>query len=275
MAWRAAAARRERQRLLRSGEIRLLEDVWRNVGRHRVFARESTGAIRDAPPVVLVHGWGMSSSYFIPTAEWLAATFDVYAPDLLGHGRSDTPDVPRDVAGLARALLDWLDVMQLDRVSLVGHSMGCQIAVEAALQQPGRVDRLVLIGLTPDPQGRSKAEQFRRFAIGGAYERPSLNNHMIKDYSRMGRRLVPEFRFMLKDPIEHKLPQVTARVMLVRGEKDPVVPQRWMDEAARLVRAERVAVIPGWGHAVNFSAAEELVAAIQPFLRERSAVAAA
>jgi 2-hydroxy-6-oxonona-2,4-dienedioate hydrolase len=271
IAWRAVASRRARRRLLRSGQIRSLQGVWRTVGQHRIFARISTGLLQSAPPVVLVHGWGISSSYFVPTAERLAAKFDVYAPDLLGHGRSDTPHIPRDIAGLARNLLDWLEVMQLERVSLVGHSMGCQIAVEAALEEPARVDRLVLIGLTPDPQGRGVGEQFRRFAIGGAYERASLNNVMMKDYARMGRRLVPEFRFMLHDPIEHKLPNLSAPVLLVRGEKDPVAPQRWTEEASRLLRDAPVAVIPGWGHAVNFSAPEELVAALQPFLRESAA----
>jgi 2-hydroxy-6-oxonona-2,4-dienedioate hydrolase len=54
--------------------------------------------------------------------------------------------------------------------------------------------------------------------------------------------------------------------MLVRGERDPIVPQRWFDEAASLVRAEQVAVIPGWGHAVNYSAPDEVTAAIVPFL---------
>ncbi|HEY0368447.1 MAG TPA: alpha/beta hydrolase [Chthoniobacterales bacterium] len=275
MAWRLIAARRERRRLLRRGEIRQLQDVWRTVGEHRVFARASTRSDGSAPPVVLVHGWGISSSYFIPTAERLATAFDVYAPDLLGHGRSDTPDVPRDVPGLARALLDWLDEAQLERVSLVGHSLGAQIAVEAALQQPARVDRLVLIGLTCDPQARSTTEQIRRFAIGGAYERAALNNHVVKDYSRMGRRLVPEFRFMLRDPIEHKLPKVSQPVLLVRGEKDPLAPQRWIDEAARLLGGAAVAVIPGWGHAVQFSAPAELVAAISPFLHQPAARTAA
>ncbi|HSH39380.1 MAG TPA: alpha/beta hydrolase, partial [Chthoniobacterales bacterium] len=64
----------------------------------------------------------------------------------------------------------------------------------------------------------------------------------------------------------------TLPVILVRGEKDPLAPQRWIDEAARLARAERVAVIPGWGHAVQFSAPEQTVDAIWPFLRSESSV---
>jgi 2-hydroxy-6-oxonona-2,4-dienedioate hydrolase len=48
-----------------------------------------------------------------------------------------------------------------------------------------------------------------------------LIQYLVKDYTRMGRRLVPEFRFMLEDPIEDKLPKVAVPSMVVRGEKDP------------------------------------------------------
>jgi pimeloyl-ACP methyl ester carboxylesterase len=71
---------------------------------------------------------------------------------------------------------------------------------------------------------------------------------------------------MMSEPIEEMLPRVAVPTMLVAGEKDPIVPQRWFHEAARLVRAEQVAVISGWGHAVNYSAPDELAAAIMPFL---------
>ena len=270
IASRMVATSRQRRRLLAAGQLRELQDVWTYVEGRRVFARASVGrSQRGDTPLVLVHGWGVSGSYFIPAAERLAAEFAVYAPDLPGHGRSDTPRVPCDIRGFGDALIGWLDAMGIERATLVGHSMGSQIAVEAALQQPQRIDRLILMGLTPDPQGRSTPEQFRRFAVGGMYERVSLNNHMLKDYFRMGRRLVPEFRFMRDDPIEHTLPKVTTPVMLVSGEKDPMSPQRWTDEAARLLRTNRIAVIPGWGHAVQFSAPQETVEAIQPFLREQ------
>jgi 2-hydroxy-6-oxonona-2,4-dienedioate hydrolase len=268
--WRRTQAARQRQKMLARGEIRELREVWKRVGSYRVFARVGDTMRRDGVlPVVLVHGWGMSSAYWVPTAERLANEFSVYVPDLPGHGRSDTPLQPFSIRFLARVLFRWMNCMGLVRVTLVGHSMGCQVAAEAALQDPSRVDRLVLIGLASDPEGRSVAEQFRRLAGGSVYERPALGRHSARDLLRVGRRLVPEFRFMMDHHIEEKLPRITQPVMLVRGEKDRVAPQRWIDDAARLVGTDRVTVIPSWGHAVQFSAPEETVAAIRPFLRER------
>jgi 2-hydroxy-6-oxonona-2,4-dienedioate hydrolase len=87
------------------------------------------------------------------------------------------------------------------------------------------------------------------------------------DFLRMAWRAVKELRFMMEERIEAKLPLVTTPTMLVRGENDTIVPQAWFDEAARLVRAEEATVIAGWGHAVHYSAADELVEDISDFLR--------
>ncbi len=202
-------------------------------------------------------------------AERLACRFAVAAPDLPGHGLSESlPAVPgaEDLAGIA---LDWMRVAGIERASVVGHSMGCQVAIEMALREPKRIGCLVLIAPTPDPHARSVAEQFRRLVVGGFYERMSLLLHLVKDYARMGKRLVPEFFSMLGYPIEQKLCHVKVPVLLVRGDKDPVVPQHWMEEAALLAGADGTIAIPRWGHAVQYSAAPQVVRAIEPFLLAR------
>ena len=221
-------------------------------------------------PIVLVHGWGVSSSYFVPMAERLAAEFAVYAPDLPGHGRSDTPTHALGVDELANALLEWMTAMGIERAAIIGHSMGSQVTVAAALQQPERCERVVLMALTPDPQARSTSAHIHRFVSAGVHERLWLITHMITDFMRMGWRLVAEFRSLRDDPIERKLPKLTIPVMLVYGEKDSLVPRQWAKEAARLARAQRVAVIHGWGHAMQFSAPDETVEAVLPFLRDEA-----
>lgn len=268
VAWHTISAAHRRQRQLRRGEIRELRSVWQIVRGCRIHARVSTAAGGDKLPVVLVHGFGVSSSYFMPAAERLGVEFAVYAPDLPGHGKSDMPREALDVSGLADALVAWMDAMGLERVCLAGNSMGGQIVVDAAVRYPQRVDRLVLIGPTADPAARTPAAHVGRLVVDAFYERISLNKLLAADYARMGPRLLPEFRFMLRDRIEDKLPRVAAPVMWVRGENDPISPQRWADEGVRLLPNGRIAVIPGWGHAVHYSAPRRFADAIAPFLRE-------
>lgn len=258
------AARRRRDRRLERGKLRRLHSAWYSVNGLRIFAR--VGGDPGALPIVLVHGLGVSSAYFVPFAERLATRFCVYAPDLPGHGHSDTPAAPLGIAALSRALLDWMDVAQIPQAILLGHSMGAQVAVATALQASDRVPRLILVGLTPDPAARSTVRIVARFLFGGLFERPSLIPLLLKDYLHMGRRFAPEFHAMRTDPIEHKLPLVEAPSILARGQHDPIVPQAWTDTAAKLVRAEHVIVIPHWGHAVQYGAPDALFHALLPHL---------
>lgn len=264
---RSIVVARERRRQLKRGEIHELMSLWTLVGRSRIHARASM-FISDSksPPIVLVHGFGMSSSYFRPAAERLAARFNVYAPDLPGHGKSDPPKEPLDIPQLADALVSWMDAVGLTRTSIVAHSMGCLIAIDAAANYPERIDRLVLIGPAGDPAGRTVTELVRRFLTGVPYERASLLRILLMDYARLGPRLLPELRFLVRDRIEEKLQLVTAPTMLLRGEKDAVAPRCWLNELARLVSAKRITEIPDWGHAVHYSAAHDLTNAITPFL---------
>src|SRR4051794_23660904 len=108
--WRITAPIRRRRAQLRRGERRRLISLWTDVQGLRIYCRTSDPQLpKSAGAVVLVHGFGISSSYFMPTAELLAAKFHVFAPDLPGHGKSDTPEKAFDVPAQARILVEWMD----------------------------------------------------------------------------------------------------------------------------------------------------------------------
>jgi pimeloyl-ACP methyl ester carboxylesterase len=239
------------------------ERLWSKVDGCLVHAHASG----DGPAVVLIHGLGVSSAYFLPLAERLAARFRVYALDLPGHGRSATPRRALDVPQLAGALSAWMQARGLERAALVGQSMGCQVAVEAALRASERVERLVLIGPTPDPAAGT-AELLRRLVVDAAFERPGMIWQAFKDYLRMNMRVLPEFQAMLRDPFMDKLARVRVPALVARGERDPIAPQPFAEEVARRLRCE-VVVVPGWGHAVQHSAPGAVFDALQAFLARR------
>lgn len=266
-AWHVASSRAERQRLRKKGEIGTLGSAWYDVNGLRMHVRQSTSAARPATvPLICIHGWGVSGTYFLSAAERLATGFPVYVPDLPGHGLSDTPPTALDIPGLAQALMDWMDVAGITRATLVGQSMGCQVAVEAAIANPARIAQLVLIGPAPGPPGRSSVEQFARLLLGAPYERLSIIRHIIVDYLRMGRRLVPEFRSMMRHPFEKRLAGVNLPTLLVHGEKDWITPQWWMDRLAMRSGLARSEAIPGASHAVHYSAPEQVTEKIRQFL---------
>jgi pimeloyl-ACP methyl ester carboxylesterase len=226
----------------------------------------------DRPAVVLVHGLGVSSRYMIPIAEHLALDFPVYAPDLPGFGRSDKPPHALTIRELADALAAWVDAAELSRAILVGNSLGNEIIVELALRHPEKVERVVLQGLTPEPGARNAPQQVWRYMATNPFEQPPLGWIAMSDYMICGiRRFVRTFRYMLQDRIEEKLPRVHVPALVVRGSHDQIVSQRWSEEATRLLPNARLVVIPGAGHAINFSYPAALQEAILPFLRGETA----
>ncbi|MFI9023869.1 alpha/beta fold hydrolase [Streptomyces sp. NPDC053560] len=97
------------------------------------------------PAVVLVHGIGDSSATWAGIIPALARNHTVIAPDLLGHGASDKPRADYSVAAYANGIRDLLGVLGIDRVSLIGHSLGGGVAMQFAYQFPERTERLVLV----------------------------------------------------------------------------------------------------------------------------------
>ncbi|EPQ48423.1 MULTISPECIES: alpha/beta fold hydrolase [Mycobacterium] len=69
-----------------------------------------------------------------------------HRPDLLGHGRSDKPRADYSIAAYANGMRDLLSVLDIERVTIIGHSLGGGVAMQFAYQFPQLVDRLILVG---------------------------------------------------------------------------------------------------------------------------------
>jgi 2-hydroxy-6-oxonona-2,4-dienedioate hydrolase len=234
------------------------KSVWTWAGGLRMHARVFGEAAPGGPSVVLVHGLVVSGRYMVPAAARLAHDRRVFVPDLPGFGGSDSPPCVLDVAGLSGALSAWMEGIGLERATLVGNSMGCQVIAELAARRPERVERAVLQGPTMDPLGRSVLGQVGRFLLDVPREPPSLLPIEFRDLLSAGtRRAWRTFRYALEDRIEEKLPHVRAPTMVVSGSRDPIAPRRWAEEAATMLPRGRLRVILGAAHAANYGRAAE------------------
>jgi pimeloyl-ACP methyl ester carboxylesterase len=244
-----------------------LRSVWTRVDGLRVHARASAWATqRDAPTAVLVHGFVVASAYMLPTARRLHPRWRVFAPDLPGFGASDHPGSPCTVHGLAEALAEWMRLRRLRGVTLLGNSLGCQVVVELAVRFPELVGELVLVGPTVDPAARTVARQLGRLLRDVPLERPGLLPIHVRDWIRAGpRQILGALHAAVDDRIEQKLPLVRAPALVVVGERDPLVPRPWAEQATALLPRGRLVVVPGASHAVNYSAPEALVCATDAF----------
>jgi pimeloyl-ACP methyl ester carboxylesterase len=129
-------------------------------GYRRAFVCVGTG-----PALLLIHGIGDSSDTWRPVLDQLARHHTIVAPDLLGHGRSEKPRADYSVAAYANGMRDLLSVLEIDRVTVIGHSLGGGVAGQFAYQFPERCERLVLVG--SGGVGRSISPFLRLAAVPG------------------------------------------------------------------------------------------------------------
>jgi flavin reductase (DIM6/NTAB) family NADH-FMN oxidoreductase RutF/pimeloyl-ACP methyl ester carboxylesterase len=110
-------------------------------------APDGTGFIRagSGAPVLLIHGVGMNAAIWQPQIALMRDRFDLIAIDMLGHGASPLPPENAKLSDFADQAIRLLDHLGLDRVSVVGHSMGALVAQEIALRAPSRVSALVCL----------------------------------------------------------------------------------------------------------------------------------
>ncbi len=250
--------------------MRELKSRWTTVNGVRLHARVASER-ESRPALVFVHGLGVSGRYMLPTAARLASDFRVYVPDLPGFGRSARPARALTVGELADALGEWIDEAALEQPTLVGNSLGCQVAIELALRRLDRVRAAVLSGPTVDGHARSAPRQALRLLLDSLREPPSLLPLIARDYLAAGVvRTALTAHYGLRDRIELKLPRLSVPTLVVRGSRDALVSQRWAEEVTRLLPHGRLVVIPGAAHAVNYNAPEALAQSIATFLAKRA-----
>jgi pimeloyl-ACP methyl ester carboxylesterase len=234
----------------------------------RIHCRAAGSSESACPPVVLVQGFGIGSRYFEPLQKHVARYAPVYAPDLPGHGRSNHDRRPLTIPQLAGALAAWMQIRELDRAVLAGHSLGCQVVAELASRRRDLVGGLVLLSPTTDPKARTAARLIARAAATAPYETPSLFVWLARDYARAGPRLLlAEMRQLLEHRVEDLLPKLPGPIRVVRGSRDRVVPQAWAETVARLSCAPPPRVVDGVAHAVQYAAPQDIAAIIWEVVR--------
>lgn len=168
--------------LLKSAEAKILaclkNDMWSRFvtlpNQNRIWtlkvtnktSRKSTDQASQTP-LVMVHGFGGGVGLWIRNLDALSRSRPVYAFDLLGFGRSSRPSFPTDPSlaeeQFVSSIEQWRQSMGLERMILLGHSLGGYLATSYTIQYPERVSHLILV----DPWGYPERSQQQSQGSGG------------------------------------------------------------------------------------------------------------
>lgn len=240
----------------------------------------------SGPAILLVHGIGDNSTTWNAVQAKLAQRFTVIAPDLLGHGQSDKPRADYSIAAYANGMRDLLSVLDIERVTIVGHSLGGGVAMQFAYQFPHLVERLILVaagGVTKDvnvvlrwvslPIGSealallrlplvSPAIQIIGRVLGAALGSTGLGRDLpnvlrILDdlpeptasaaFSRTLRAVV-DWRGQIVTMLDRCYLTEAIPVQIIWGTKDAVIPVRHAQMAHAAMPGSRLEIFEGSGH---------------------------
>lgn len=259
-----------------------------DVAGHETYAYTGTRPLdRRRPAIVFLHGaandhsvWALQSRYFAHHG------FDTLAVDLPGHGRSAGP-----VRSSVEAIADWvprlLDAAHIERVSLVGHSLGALATLQAAARHAERVERIALLGPAV-PMAVSEA------LLEAARANDPLAYELIVGWSHSAARLlggnpVPgmwmagtALRLMHRSRAGTLYTDLIAcaaygrgldaaaavrcPALLVLGERDLMAPTKAAQELIATLADKRVVTLRGCGHAMMAEQPDAVLDALREFL---------
>jgi len=191
------------------------------IDHHRLYYRVAGGG----PPLVLIHGFGVSGYVWQRALPYLAQQHEVFVVDLPGYGHSRTNGAwhLRDMAPL---LAHWLQKLQLSPIALMGHSMGGAISIHLAAHAPELVSRLVLVNAagiplqTPLPALASRS--FHSFFQPG---NGSLPLPLVRDLLHPRIPLLWQTaQEMKRSDFRAELAQITIPTLIIWGERDVMLP---------------------------------------------------
>ncbi len=266
------------------------------------WSRVGTG-----PPVVFLHGYGANRFHWTPWLPCLSADYECLTIDLPGFGEAPAPaHGDYSPAGMATAVADWIEHLDLDDCTIVGHSMGGGIALLVALElldraaaggRP-RLGGLVSVAGAAYPQREPPFVHLARrrwvAAFGFAVlpkrwlvrmamrqivvQAEAVTPERVEAYARPMRNAARRRAFLdcarrIVPPdvatVTARIPEIDVPALCLWGRQDPVVPLAIGKRLAHDLPRGRLVVLENCGHQVAEEHPEESVAFIQAFLATR------
>jgi pimeloyl-ACP methyl ester carboxylesterase len=236
----------------------------------RVHGREVRLLERGAgPPVVLVHGLGLTAGIWRPHIHRLAdAGYRVLAPDLPGFGHSEGPVAGLSIDAAAAWLGDLAGQVGVHGAAWVGHSVGAQQIVRLAARDPDRVGALVLAA----PTGRAGRHMVREplgLLTTAFQEEPRVVGRVLRRYFMSPLSTVGTWVRAQRPDLALDAVRVRSPTLLVAGERDVVVPDDFLDFLLQLFPDASLHRIEGATHAVALDPLEPFLDALIAFLARR------
>lgn len=223
----------------------------------RYFDSSPEGGAGDSgDPVILVHGLGGYAESWVSLMLALSRKRRIISPDLAGFGETSAPPEGMSFSSLTLRLAGFLDALGLERVVLVGNSLGGAIAIRYAAENPDRVSRLFLLnsaGLLDDapsalePDTREEAQKLWEMTAGAESRLPGF---FLDDVVRRAKNPARRAYLRSDEPtdVREDLPRVKAPTTIIWGDRDGLIPVEHGVRMRETIEDAELITLPGASH---------------------------
>jgi pimeloyl-ACP methyl ester carboxylesterase len=247
----------------------------------------------DGPPLLLIVGHLVARKAWDEVAPVFARAYRVIRIDNRDAGENAPETAPYTIADMAGDVAALLDALDIPRANVVGHSMGVSTALRFVLDDPARVDHLVLVSgraAEPTPDGQphpitppardtwiaDPTERARRRSVAvvgpGYFDTHPDRLETVVAQERGNRityeGMVRQLQAMAAEVARPYLGEIGAPTLVIHGERDPLVSPRYGEILAAEISGARLIVMPGVGHRPFVEQRDEFVTVVMDFLRE-------
>lgn len=205
----------------------------------------------SGPPLLLIHGLAGSGRWWAKNVDALSKHFRVYVIDLIGFGSSRIRSYGNRFAlnEATDVLIAFMDRLDIERASLMGHSMGGHIAATLTARAPERIDRLILVDAAALPIRRGTARHLVSLVVAIFRFPLRFLPVLLLDSFRAGLRTIWRAgRELLVSDIRAEVAQIRTPTLVVWGGRDTIVPRSLGQQLADSVPGAEMLVIEGAGH---------------------------
>ncbi|MEM6454069.1 MAG: alpha/beta hydrolase [Acidobacteriota bacterium] len=267
----------------------------------RVHVRDEGASAHDTPPIVMLHGLGDSLHTFEPWVDRLESDFRVVRLDLPGFGLTGPfadDETDYGMANHLRFLRDTLDALDIERIDLLGHSLGGWYAWRFALAYPERVRRLVLVAAAGYPEHvgdtleQARSAPFLRSLLRNVTPRnlieQGLRDAIADDRIITDAMIDQRYDLLLRadnrdalalrldvdwDDAHLRIPEITTPTLLMWGTEDHWIPSAAADNFAADLPDATLVRYDGIGHMPMLEAPDRSAEDLRRFLLADAAVA--
>jgi len=203
----------------------------------------------DGPPLLLLHGFTLSSKHWKPYVTDYTADYSVYLVDLTGHGRSDPFNEELSIRSVAKDLDSLITYLKLEKIKAIGFSFGGDVLYQLALIHPDLIEKMITIGAVGTWTIEDFPDYLEVFTFENRADFPWLAESHEGDAQI--KSIMEQFKNYIVEVSDQELQSISTEVLIMVGDDDDGMDLREIARVRDHLPNSDLWILPGVSHGAH------------------------